>query len=114
MKSSGKRSGVLEVRLHYLRRDLSKRLCGRITVIVESLSGQFVRAWLSAYLLGHALNFGYNNPSRRWSSATKALVDLLFGEGFEMKILAPIAQLVEQLTLNQRVVGSIPTRRTRS
>ena len=26
---------------------------------------------------------------------------------------APIAQLVEQLTLNQRVVGSIPTRRTK-
>ena len=28
------------------------------------------------------------------------------------QLLAPIAQLVEQLTLNQRVVGSIPTRRT--
>ena len=29
-----------------------------------------------------------------------------------VKTFAPIAQLVEQLTLNQRVVGSIPTRRT--
>ena len=27
-------------------------------------------------------------------------------------ILGPLAQLVEQLTLNQRVVGSIPTRPT--
>ena len=36
--------------------------------------------------------------------------------GFELdsKVFGPLAQLVEQLTLNQLVVGSIPTRPTNS
>ena len=43
--------------------------------------------------------------SKRWGgeSSGSALVDKVFG---------PLAQLVEQLTLNQLVVGSIPTRPT--
>ena len=42
--------------------------------------------------------------SKRWvRESGSALVDKVFG---------PLAQLVEQLTLNQLVVGSIPTRPT--
>ena len=33
-------------------------------------------------------------------------------EGFWKRFIGPLAQLVEQLTLNQLVVGSIPTRPT--
>ena len=34
--------------------------------------------------------------------------------GDNLPSLAPLAQLAEQLTLNQRVVGSSPTRRTKT
>jgi hypothetical protein len=41
--------------------------------------------------------------SKRWVRIGKCIGDKVFG---------PLAQLVEQLTLNQLVVGSIPTRPT--
>ena len=34
------------------------------------------------------------------------------GSALVLKVFGPLAQLVEQLTLNQLVVGSIPTRPT--
>ena len=43
-----------------------------------------------------------------WSGADRSRVDQIIGKG------ASIAQLVEQLTLNQFVVGSSPTRGTNS
>jgi hypothetical protein len=39
-------------------------------------------------------------------------LSLVASSVLEIKYLGPLAQLVEQLTLNQLVVGSIPTRPT--
>ena len=46
------------------------------------------------------------HPTFKWVPCRSA-----FGVGF---LCGPLAQLVEQLTLNQLVVGSIPTRPTNS